>query len=169
LTTERDAYLDGVRTALGSRGFEVSRAEVGGRAAITARRSDFRLRWFAVRLHTAVIVASFDAAEAHRAELDTFLEASSRWAIANRRGRGLLGLQSGTAAVAVAVLPDGAGEAPAWASEPHGHHFAALAYPVAADLQAGTVVEPRRMRIGGIFRSFLRGVVRDVVAAPMRP
>lgn len=140
---------------------------MAGRPADAARRSDFRLRWMAVRLHTSVIVASFSAGEARRDVLDEFLDAASRWAVQNRVGRGLLGLQSGTAAVAVAVLPDGAGDALSWASESHGQHFAALAYPVAVDLSSSTVVQPRRMVIGRIFLPFLRGIVRDVLEAPL--
>jgi len=161
-------YLSGVRAALGSRGFEVSRAEVAGHAVDIGRRSDFRWRWFAVRLHTSVIIATFTPEQAQRVALDEYLAAASTWAVQNRRGSRHLGLQSGTAAVAVVVLPDGAGEATAWASSSHGQRFAALAFPVAVDLRAGTVAQPRRMVVGGIFAGFLRGVVRDVVEAPLR-
>jgi hypothetical protein len=162
-------YLSGVRAALDSRGFEVSWAEVAGRPVEVGQRSDFRWRWFAVRLHTAVIVATFTDEQARRAALDEFLAAASRWAVQHRHGSRLLGLQSGTAAVTVVVLPDGAGEATAWASQSHGQRFAALAYPVAVDLRAGSVVQPKRMVVGGIFAGFLRGVVRDVVQVPPLP
>ena len=79
----------------------------------------------------------------------------------------MLGLQSGTAAVAVAVVSGGAGEGAAWASRPHGRRFAAIAYPVAVDLGARSVVEPTRMVLGGIFVPFLRGVVSDVVRSTL--
>jgi hypothetical protein len=162
-----DKYADAVRTALGSRGFELSRAVVSGRPVDAARRSDFRLRWMAVKLSTSVIVASFDAAEARADVLDEFLGAASRWAVENRHSRWPLGLQSGAAAVVVAVCPDGAGEASVWASKSHGQRFAAVAYPVAVDLSAGTVVQPKRMLVGGVFAGFLRGIVRDCVEAPL--
>ncbi len=167
MTIDPAVYLDNVRTALGARGFEVLRAELVGRPADVGRRSDFRWRWVAVRLHTAVIVCSFSAAEATVEALDAFLDAASRWAVENRRGRGPLGLQSGTAAIAVALLPEGAGQAHEWASKSHGNRFAAIAYPVAIDLREATVVQPRRMVVGGIFVAFLRGVVRDVLEAPL--
>jgi hypothetical protein len=169
LSTDPDRYLADVRTALGARGFELLRTEVAGRAVDAARRSDFRWRWMAVRLHTSVIVASFSGAEARRDVLDEFLDAASRWAVQNRAGRGLLGLQSGTAAVAVAVIRDGAGDALSWASESHGQRFAALAYPVAVDLSAATIVQPRRMVVGRVFTPFLRGIVRDVLKASLSP
>jgi hypothetical protein len=161
-------YLARVRVALRARGFELTEEHIGGRRSDAARRSDFRWRWFAVRLHTAVIVATFDAEEARRPDLDRFLEAASQWAVEHRRGSRSLGLQSGTAAVAVAVLPGGSGDGPDWAAKPHGRRFAALAYPVAVDLMEGRVVEPGRMVIGGMFSGFLRGVVRDVLRAPLR-
>jgi hypothetical protein len=163
---ELDQYLTGVRAAFGSRGLEPSRAEVAGRAADAGQRSDFRWRWFGVRLHTAVIVATFGAAEARRDELDRFLADASQWSIAHRSG-GVRGMQSGTAAVAVAVLPDGAGEAVEWASRPHGSRYAALAYPVAVDLRGGTVTQPARLRAGWIFQGFLRQLVHDVVEVPL--
>ena len=159
-------YLDRVRAALGARGFEVSRAEVAGRPVIAARRSDFRWRWFAVRLHTSVIVGAFSAAEARRELLDRYLDAASSWAVQHGRGRAH-GLQSGTAAVAVAVVTGDAGEARAWAGTPHGRRFAALAYPVAVDLTGAAVAQPRRMFVGGIFVPYLRGIVRDTLEAPL--
>jgi hypothetical protein len=167
LTIDLDRYLSDVRIALGSRGFELSRAEVAGRAVDAGRRSDFRWRWMAVRLSTSVIIASFDAGEARREVLDEFLDACSRWAVQNRRGRRPLGLQSGTAAVAVAVFAGGAGDGLAWASASHGQRFAALAYPVAVDLRAATVAQPRRMIVGRVFTPFLRGIVRDAVETPL--
>lgn len=162
-------YLDRVQTALGARGFEVSRAEVAGRPVIAARRSDFRWRWFAVRLHTSVIVGAFSADEARRDLLDRYLAAANGWAVQHGRGR-VHGLQSGTAAVAVAVVTGDAGEARAWAADPHGRRFAELTYPVAVDLTAAAVAQPGRMLVGGIFVPFLRGIVHDAIEAPlMRP
>ena len=163
-----DSYVTAIRAALGSRGFAVSPAEVAGRPVLTGRRSDFRWRWFAVRLHTSVIVASFTAEEARVDNLDEFLKASSRWAVANRRGSRMFGLQSGAAAIAVAVLPDGADAAVVeWAARSHGQRFAAVAYPVAVDLSTGVVVQPRRMVVGGIFTGYLRAIVAEVVVGSL--
>ena len=161
------AYVERVRAALAQQGYEVSSTTVDGRPVIAGRRADFRWTWFAVRLHTAVIVRPFTAAEATLATLDQYLDECSRWAVAHRSGSPMLGLQSGTAAVAVAVLTGGAGEGAAWASRAHGRRFAAIAYPVAVDLDAGTVVEPTRMVLGGIFVPFLRGVVAKTIRASL--
>ena len=161
------AYVERVRAALAQQGYEVSSTTVDGRPVIAGRRSDFRWTWFAVRLHTAVIVRPFTAAEATLATLDQYLDECSRWAVAHRSGSPMLGLQSGTAAVAVAVVTGGAGEGAAWASRPHGRRFAAIAYPVAVDLDARTVVEPARMVLGGIFVPFLRGIVTEVVRSSL--
>jgi hypothetical protein len=159
-------YLDRVRATLSARGFEVSRAQVAGRPVIAARRSDFRWRWFAVRLHTSVIVGSFGAADARRDLLDGYLDAASRWAVQHNRGR-VHGLQSGTAALAVAVVSGEFGEARAWASTPHGRRFAELAYPVAVDHTGAIVVQPQRMIVGGIFIPFLRDIVHDTIEDPL--
>jgi hypothetical protein len=161
-----NAYLEALPVVLRRNGFEVTSEEVGGRRAVVGRRSDFRWRWFAVRLHTAVVAAPFDPAEAHPELLDRFLAEASRWAVEHRRS-GRLGIQTGTAAVAVAVLPSMSEEVRAWASKPHGRHFAAIAYPVAVDASSGSVVNPQRMVVGGIFSSFLRNLVRDVVSVPL--
>lgn len=161
------AYVERVRAAMQRSGYEVSSTEVDGRPVIAGRRSDFRWTWFAVRLHTSVIVRPFTAAEATMETLDRYLTECRQWAIEHRRGSRLLGLQSATAAVAVAVVDGGAGEGGAWASRAHGRRFAAIAYPVAVDLDARSVVEPQRMVVGGIFVPFLRAVVADVVRSSL--
>ena len=167
MDTDPTVYMDKVRAALGARGFDVLSAEVAGRSVIVGRRADFRWRWFAVRLHTSVIIGSFNAAEARRDQLDRFLDAASRWAVQHGRGRAH-GLQSGTATVVVAVVSGDAGEARAWASNPHGRRSADLAYPVAVDLPGAIVVQPRRVIVGAIFIPYLRGIVHDIIAAPLR-
>jgi hypothetical protein len=155
----------GLEEALRANGFSVTAAEVDGRPAVAGRRSDFRWRWFAVRLHTSLVAADLDPTEATRASLDRFLAAASAWAVEHGPGgRRRLGLQTGTAAIAVAMLPSLTDEARAWASSAHGHRFAALAYPVAVDRSSGEVVQPRRMVVGGVFAGFLRGLVGAVLS-----
>ena len=161
------AYVDRVRAALQQQGYEVSTGDVGGYPVVAGRRSDFRWTWFAVRLHTSVIVRPFTAVEATVATLDTYLDECSRWAVQHRGPGPPLGLQSGTAAVAVAAVTGGGGEGPVWGARAHGRRFAALAYPVAVNVETGTVVQPTRMVFGGIFLPFLRGIVRDVVQASL--
>jgi hypothetical protein len=157
------AYVAGVRHALAA-SYAVEQKEFGGRTVDVGHRSDFRLRWGAVRLFTTVSIAPFGA-DAGTAALDEYLDACRRAARA-AAGRAPLGLQAGAAAVAVAVLPALGPEARAWASRPHGHRFASVGYPVAVGVSTREVVEPERMVTGRVFRGFLRGVVAELLAAP---
>ena len=82
------------------------------------------------------------------------------------KGR-LRGLQSGTSAVAVAVV-DSAERAGEWAVKPHGRRFAALAYPVLVDLANERVVRPERMLIGAVYAPYLRQLVKEHVEPSLR-
>ena len=142
--------------------YEVEHKDFDGHPVVVGHRSDFRWRWGAVRLFTTVTVADF-AADVTTATLDEYLDASGR-AAREAAGRAPLGLQTGTAAVAVAVLPAMSAEAREWARRPHGHRFASVGYPVALGLSPREVAQPERMLAGRVFRGFLRTVVADVVA-----
>jgi hypothetical protein len=160
------AYLQKVASALAKQGFVVETATVEGRTAVTGTRSDFRWRWFASHLDTSVVAASFAPGEQARESLDAFLSAASSWAVGHR-GRHMFGVQSGTAVVAVAVLAGRGEQAERWATEPHGQRFAAIAYPVAVDLEGREVITLRHMVLGRIFAGFLREVVREVIESPL--
>ena len=59
-------YLTGLEARLTADGCTVDHAEVGGYPALVARRSDFRLRWMATRLHLftiAIVRPKIDAGE----------------------------------------------------------------------------------------------------------
>lgn len=142
--------------------------EIGGRPVLIARTSAFRWRWFAVRLETTVAFGKFGATEARGEVLDAFLDGVIRWGLANRTARRPVGLQAGTAAIAVAVLAGPSEEARAWASRAHQHRFGSVAYPVAVDCSSETVSQPERMIVGGIFASYLRGLTDRFVAVPLR-
>ena len=157
-----DEYVAGVRQCLQA-SYDVELKDFEGATVVVGHRSDFRWRWGAARLHTTVTVAAFGA-DVGLPALESYLDASSR---ATRTGRIPRGLQTGTAAVAVAVLPSVSGTARGWADRAHGHRFAAVAYPVVVGLSPAEVVEPRRMRIGWVFRGFLREIVVDVVRTPL--
>ncbi len=154
-----DGYVAGVRRALEA-AYDVEDKDFEGRAVVVGHRSDFKLRWGAVRLFTTVTVTGFDVGVA-TATLDEYLDACGR--AAREAAPARLGLQTGAAAVAVAVLPAMSAEARAWASRPHGHRFASVGYPVAVSLSPPEVVQPERMLTGRVFRSFLRGVVAEAV------
>jgi hypothetical protein len=167
-TTALAPYLDGVQAALVGEGFATTRELIAGRQAVVGYRSDFRWRWFAVRLETFVVAAGFASHEADRNSLDSYLDVCRSWAKAHRHGRPL-GIQAGIATVAVAVLPETPGEARTWATTPHAHRFGVVAYPVTVDLSTGDVAHLQRMRTGRLFSGFLRGIAEDVLAAPFGP
>src|SRR4051794_13405072 len=120
-------YVAGVRRVLEA-SYAVQDQSLGGRQVLVGHRKDFRLRWFASRLYTTVCVVRFDG-DVDTAALDSSLEAAGREARA--AAGGTPGLQSGSAVVAVAVLPRMTPTAHDWAARPHGHKFASVAYPVA--------------------------------------
>lgn len=164
---EPHAYLARVEVALGS-DFEVAHGEIGGRPVLIGRTSAFRWRWFASRLETTVALGEFGAAEARTEALDAFLEAAIRWGLAHRTARRPVGLQTGTATIAVAVLAAPSEEARSWASRAHKHRFGSVPYPVAVDCSSRTVSQPARMILGSAFASYLRALTDDLVAAPLR-
>jgi hypothetical protein len=156
-------YVAGVRSALAS-SCTVQEVVMHGTPVIVGARRDFRLRWLASRLSTTITVATFDATVAV-AELDDYLAAARREAHYSLRGQS--GLQAGSAAVAIAVLPELTAAARDWAGRSHGHAFAAVAYPVAVGLRDRQLVEPSRMRIGRMFQGFLQELVQQVAAEPL--
>lgn len=137
------------------------RAEFLGRPSVIARRSDFKVKWFATRLHTFLIATSFVSTPAAD-ELDVFLRGSREHAVANKGGLPR-GLQTGTAAIAAALVPEVPPGLSEWARRSHARRFAAITFPVLADLSTGSLVHPERMVVGGIYRRHLRGVACAVV------
>lgn len=160
--------VDAFGQALRQHGYEVTSDTVDGRPAVVGRRSDFRLRWMASRLHTFVVVSRFGPAGTDTGALDHFLDAACQYAVKNKEGLPR-GLQTGTAAVAVAVMDQVDGDAAAWAGHHHGRRFAALTYPVAVETTTGLVIHPGPAVLGAIFNSHLRRVAEEIVAPAARP
>jgi hypothetical protein len=154
-------FIAAVNSQLAAHGFEPFRTRVGGRSVLLGRQSEFRLRWFAVRLLTFVVVSAFDSEAATPDFLSQFLDDARQYAEKNYSGWPPLGIQGAVAAVTVAVVPAASEEARAWAVSPHGRRFAAVPYPVLVDLSRADVVHPRRMLLGGIFAGYLREIVED--------
>ena len=148
-----------IEASLSTGGFTVDRGSVAGREAVIARRSEFRMRWMATRLHTFVMVADFTA-DATPDVLDRFLSDAVQYAITAKGGMPR-GLQTGTCAVAVAVT--GAGEAGDWAVRPHGRRFAAMSFPVLVDVGAKRVTHPPRMAMGAVYVPYLKQLVQEHV------
>ena len=158
------AYLAGVRQAL-ERSCDVQQLTLNGRPVVVGSRRDFRLRWLATQLDTVVTAAAFDDG-ADAALLDDYLASARREAQFATGAKA--GLQSGSAAVAIAVLPELTPSARQWAERPHGHAFAAVAYPVAVGVRDRQIAEPVRMKVGRLFQGFLHDLVQEVAAVPLR-
>ncbi|HEX4518611.1 MAG TPA: hypothetical protein VH063_03415 [Gaiellaceae bacterium] len=148
--------------ALAEAGYTVTNATLDGTPALVGRSSSFRWRWMATRLHTFVVVAAFDPVPEDAAPLDRFLELAVKHAAANKGGMPA-GFQTGTAAIAVALVDGASTAAREWALRPHGRKFGHIAYPVLADMETGEVVHPPRMIVGGIYNAHLKGIAERVV------
>ena len=118
----------------------------------------------ATKLNAFIYVASFLPGTTP-AFLDQFLAAAIQNAI-NRKGA-LRGLQTGVAAVTVAVVDSATPEQVAWAAQPHGRRFAAITFPVVADASSRRAVYPQRMVLGGIYTGYLQELVRAYVESQL--
>lgn len=157
-TQDREALTE----SLASAGFRVEPGrEVGGRAALVARRVDSSWEWGASRLHTFVVV--FSARELTPETADTLTAAAQRYAIRHKGGlpRGLL---NATATVATFLSTSVPAEVTEWFEEEPRHRYAALRLPVLADLEAHQLTWfDNRMPRGYVYQSHLHHIVRDVI------
>jgi hypothetical protein len=156
-----------IEASLEAAGFATARVVLAGHSSVTGIKAEFRWRWMATRLSTCIAVAEFPV-DAGAAELDRYLTAAADHAVENKGG-GILGMQSGVAAVAVALVSSVSEEARGWASTPHGRKFAVITFPAVADLSSGAVTSPRRMIVGGIYAGYLRGLLTKHVEPQLRP
>ena len=156
-----EAVVDRIRDSLNAAGMGPTTTAVGGQEVLLGRLSQFRWRWLATRLHTWVMATSFPAG-ATAATLDEFLTWAVRHASTNKGGLPA-GLQTGSAVVAVAVVPRADEALTMWAQTPHGSKFGAVAYPVLVDVASGVVAQPARMKAGAVYLPHLRRVVDALV------
>ena len=144
-------------------GFVFSPALIGGHAARIGRASRFRLvRFMATRLHVFVVIVEL-VEPASRAELDALEHAGIEHAIAHKGGLPR-GLQTGSAVLTVALVPQADAALREWAGSTR-FRFATIAYPVLVDASSGVVDRPSRMRLGRIYRSYLSGLAAERVTA----
>ncbi len=145
-------------------GLQPTRAVIGGPTAVVGGTSEFRWQWMATRLNTFIYVASFAPATTAPV-LDQYLAAACQGAI-NRKGANR-GLQSGVAAVTVAIVENATPEQAGWAAKPHGRRFAAITFPVIVDAATRKAAFPERMVLGGIYAGYLKDFVRAHVEGPI--
>lgn len=157
-----DDALARIEQAAGAAGMQPVRVTLGsGRPALAGRTSEFRWRWMATRLHTFLVAAPFPPGTGP-AELDAFIGEATRYAKDNKGGLPR-GLQTGVAALVVAVTSGASPAAVEWASEVHGRQFATIPWPVLVDTASGTVTQPQKMKLGGVYKAYLQEMVRNVV------
>lgn len=141
--------------------YSVEEAELGGRAALVARRSDLRVAWMASRLHTFVIVQSVDTLDGACAQ-ELALAAQS-YAVAHKGGLPR-GLQTGTATVAVLLGDRVEASARTYAEAKPKHRFAAMLLPVVGDSGGALASRFRGKRfVGTVYAEHLTDVMTALV------
>ncbi|MGA2471845.1 MAG: hypothetical protein ABSG64_14285 [Solirubrobacteraceae bacterium] len=161
MSPSRDAQ-EALANAFTDAGFTTGRATIAEHDVMVARRSDFRLRWLATRIHTFIIVFSVDelnpdgAAKLTRAAQDYAIE---------HKGGVPHGLQTGTATIPVFLSPHANDATESWFAQAPKLRFAALGFPVLANLEAETVTYfTGRWKVGGIYKAFIVGIVSNTIA-----
>jgi hypothetical protein len=156
------ANLSKLSSRLTSKGYEISGAKFDSREVLVGRHSDFKVQWLLTTLHTFVFAVDFSDEPLDEELLDKYMDVASGYAIKSKGGLPR-GLQSGSAAVVVAISANPSAEAQQWASRQRGRRFAATTFPVVLSSTTGKVTHPGPAILGAIYNSHLRKVADDVV------
>jgi hypothetical protein len=166
MTRDTPRAADALAAALAGAGFQTDRATIGAQQVLVARRSEFRWEWIATRLHTFVVVFALDGLAADRAEELT--SHAQEYAIQHKGGLPR-GLQNGTVTIPVFLCRQTDEETERWFGTEPKHRYAAMCFPVLAEPDAA---EPRyfngRWTRGGVYASYVVGIVRDLIAPALR-
>lgn len=159
---DKTTVVDTLADALTNGGFKTWRTDVGEQPALVARRSEFRWEWMGSRMHTFVVAFTVGQLGPKRAQ--TLSNEAQNYAIKHKGGLPR-GLQTGTATIAV-VIPDQADEdSVRWFRQEPKQRFAALLLPVLARPGSEPLVYfTGRWSRGYLYRDYLLGIVRDIVA-----
>lgn len=150
-----------LRQRLPAAGFELEETTVAAVEALVARRSEFRWRWAATRLHVFVVVLYVDRLD--EGEAEDLTGAAQRYAIDHKGGLPR-GLQTGTVAVAVLLTDDSEGAVHSWPASNQQHRFGAARFPVLVELTSNAVSYPNRRHAKvGVYAPYLFGLVEDVI------
>lgn len=164
---EATEALAAVADHLAHAGYQIQNTTIGGRDVLVARRSDFRWRWLATRLHTFVVV--FTVSELDESLAEELSAAAQQHAIKHKGGLPR-GQQTGTATVAVFLSEPDQSSVRRWFSRRPKHRFAALRFPVLVELDSATVTYFRgRLRAGFVYSSHLRAVVQSIIVSTVPP
>jgi hypothetical protein len=154
-------------TRLTSAGYKTGQATIAGCDALVARRSNFRLKWWATRLHSFVV--PFVTPELDEQLAEELTAAAQQHAIEHKGGLPR-GLQTGTATVVVFLSKAERPVVRSWFARQPEHRNAALRFPVLAELATGALTYfEGRMPLGWVYAEHLRGVVEGIVRPAIQP
>ena len=145
-------------------GIQFADAELGefGQVRVSYRRN-FRWRWVATTLHVFTFMAALPAATAE--DLDAYTAACAQYAKTHKPGL-FRGLQTGSAAIAVAVVDSASGGVRKFAAGRPKKRFAMLALPAVVDAGTGeTITAAEHLVWGAVYDAHLRSVLRDHVGS----
>ena len=154
--------LANVTGALREHDYAIDAARFESRDVVVARRSQFKVRWMFSRLHTFVFVIDFGDEDVTAATLTHLVDLARGYAI-KKKGGLPRGLQSGTAAIVVALSRAPSPALLAWSSRNAARRFAAMTFPVAVNTTTGTLTHPRPALVGYLFNAHLAHVADDIV------
>jgi len=159
--------VDHIAERLASSGYKTKRVKLAGHDALVGRRSDFRLKWFATRLHTFVIV--FIVADLDVEIAEALTAASQEYAIKHKEGLPR-GLQTGSAAVSVFLSRESRPNVHHWFSAEPTRSFAAFRFPLLIELDSWTPIYFRgRALWGAVYMQHLRSVAGNIISLDVRP
>jgi hypothetical protein len=157
MTASRAAedYLAAVGGRLAADGCDPRWEDWTGARVLVGRRADFRLSWFATRLHLFTVAAAVP--EVTVPVIDAFTRNALRYAKENKGGLPR-GLQTGSAVFPVLVSERVDEAAVAWAEEKQRALYACFGRPVVADVARRRVSFYRKRHfLGWVYASHLVG------------
>lgn len=131
MTISGEQYLRALTDRLTDDGCTMTTAQLRPGTVDVARRADFRLRWFATRLHLFTMAIRLPHVDV--STVAGYTEECSQWAKDNKGGLPA-GFQTGVAVFPVLIGEHVDAGAHDWARERQRNSFACLARPVVVDL-----------------------------------
>lgn len=158
---ERDV-TEALTARLGHAGFKIGRSRVAEHEVVIARRSDFKWAWIGTRLHTFVV--AFAPTELTAEGAEQLSAAAHEYAITHKGGLPR-GLQTGSATIPLFLFPEPGNATERWFAKEAKHRYAALQFPVLANVQTGELTYFKgRWTRGQMYEGHVMGIVNNVIA-----
>jgi hypothetical protein len=152
---------DAILEAAEQVGARTDDAILRGNRCPTFRRSDFRLRWLATRMHTFVFVV--DLSTAAHVSIPVLADEARDWA-RDHKGGLPAGLQTGSTAMPVFIAPE-VSDVAAWAEGGQHPKFGVGLFPVVVSSDGRQVHYRRKSQmIGIVYEPFRRSLASRLVA-----